>query len=66
MASSPLDSTKLFSKLFARCLDGESAMSFASFMDLALYDPEVGYYRRDRIRVGRDPQSDFYTAETHR
>ena len=35
-------------------------------MDLALYDPEVGYYRRDTVRVGRNPESDFYTAETHR
>lgn len=35
-------------------------------MDLALYDPEVGYYRSEVTRVGQNPESDFYTAETHR
>jgi SAM-dependent MidA family methyltransferase len=37
-------------------------LSFASFMDLALYHPELGYYRRDRARVGRSAETDFYTA----
>ena len=41
-------------------------MPFATFMDLALYDPAAGYYRSDATRVGRNPESDFYTAETHR
>lgn len=40
---------------------GGAAMSFAAFMDLALYDAEVGYYRRDRERVGR-AGADFQTA----
>jgi SAM-dependent MidA family methyltransferase len=31
-------------------------------MRLALYHPELGYYRRDRLRVGRDRAADFYTA----
>lgn len=39
-------------------------MSFAQFMALALYDPEVGYYRRDRPRVGYGPGTDFFTAST--
>jgi SAM-dependent MidA family methyltransferase len=38
------------------------ALRFDHFMALALYDTEVGYYRRDRKRVGRDRVSDFYTA----
>lgn len=37
-------------------------MSFARFMDLALYHPEVGYYRKARQRVGRGAGTDFYTA----
>ena len=37
-------------------------MDFAEFMDLALYAPEIGYYRRDRPRVGRSRDTDFYTA----
>ena len=37
---------------------------FARFMDLALYDPEGGYYRGDAARPGRD--GDFLTApEAH-
>jgi SAM-dependent MidA family methyltransferase len=40
------------------------ALSFAEFMELALYDPHVGYYRRDHPRVGFGPGTDFYTAST--
>lgn len=37
-------------------------LPFDEFMALALYHPQLGYYRQDRTRVGRDAQSDFYTA----
>lgn len=40
------------------------AMNFARFMELALYDPAVGYYRRARARVGYAPGTDFFTAAT--
>lgn len=33
-------------------------------MELALYDPAVGYYRRDATRVGYGPGTDFFTAST--
>jgi len=39
-------------------------LSFADFMELALYHPELGYYRRDRPRVGRSRTTDFYTASS--
>lgn len=39
-------------------------MSFAQFMELALYHPELGYYRRDAARVGYGAGTDFYTAST--
>ena len=39
-------------------------MTFADFMDLALYHPELGYYRRDVARVGYGGDTDFYTAST--
>lgn len=39
-------------------------MTFARFMELALYHPEVGYYRRDRPRVGYGPGTDFFTASS--
>lgn len=38
--------------------------SFAAFMALALYHPELGYYRRGRRRVGLAPDADFYTASS--
>ncbi len=31
-------------------------------MELALYDPQCGYYTANRRRVGRDKAADFYTA----
>lgn len=37
-------------------------LRFDAFMRLALYDPDLGYYRRHRLRVGRDRAADFYTA----
>ncbi len=39
-------------------------MTFARFMELALYHPLVGYYQRDRERVGRGGRTDFFTATT--
>lgn len=39
-------------------------MPFDRYMGLALYDPEVGYYRQPRRRVGYGEASDFYTAST--
>ncbi|MGC4073446.1 MAG: SAM-dependent methyltransferase [Nibricoccus sp.] len=40
----------------------DGVLSFADFMDLALFHPELGYYRRDQQRVGRSSGTDFYTA----
>jgi len=39
-------------------------MSFGRFMELALYDPAVGYYRRAQPRVGYARGTDFFTAST--
>lgn len=39
-------------------------ITFARFMELALYEPDLGYYRRPEVRPGRG--GDFLTApETH-
>lgn len=40
----------------------EGPLSFAAFMEMALYDPEVGYYRKPRPRVGREGGTDFTTS----
>lgn len=33
-------------------------------MELALYAPQVGYYRRERPRIGLEEGTDFFTAST--
>ena len=37
-------------------------MTFARFMELCLYEPETGYYRRGAKVFG--PRGDFYTSPT--
>ena len=45
-------------------IDRHGPITFARFMELALYDPIAGYYRAADVRPGRD--GDFLTApETH-
>jgi SAM-dependent MidA family methyltransferase len=44
--------------------DADGFVSFEQFMDIALYHPELGYYRRNRDRVGLRPQTDFFTASS--
>lgn len=41
-------------------------LSFADFMALALYDPDFGYYRAPRERIGRSRAADFYTSSEFR
>ena len=53
-----------FIAAFRRQADRDGTMTFADFMALALYHPEVGYYRRARQRVGYAPDTDFFTAST--
>lgn len=66
-SSPPLPSPALnpeFRAAFLRAADAAGAMSFARFMELALYDAGVGYYRRNHARVGYGPGTDFFTAST--
>lgn len=58
-SSSPSDS---FVAAFLQQADADAQMPFDRFMELALYHPELGYYRRDRPRVGREKGTDFYTS----
>jgi len=61
-ASAPDRPSPEFLAAFRREAGAATALRFDAFMRLALYDPELGYYRRDRLRVGRDRSADFYTA----
>ena len=53
-----------FIALFRQKADAAGRMTFARFMELALYDPQAGYYRRDQTRVGYAIGTDFFTAST--
>jgi len=41
---------------------GEPALCFADFMDVALYEPAKGYYRRSGPRIGYGPGTDYLTV----
>lgn len=65
MASSnppPAPPSPAFAAAFLRAARGGDTLRFDAFMALALYDPALGYYRRERRRVGRERGTDFYTA----
>ena len=53
---------QLWEHLQARCAHGP--ISYRDYIDLVLYTDTCGYYTRDRGRVGRSPDRDFYTAES--
>lgn len=55
-------SSPAFRQVFASETDAASGVSFARFMELAMYHPQVGYYTAPRRRVGRDKAADFFTA----
>jgi SAM-dependent MidA family methyltransferase len=40
-------------------IEASGPLTFARFMELALYDPEAGYYASGRARIGK--QGDFFT-----
>lgn len=50
-----------FLDVFAAATGGRP-VSFAEFVDTALYHPAVGYYRRPRRRTGLAPAADFHTS----
>ncbi len=51
-----------FFEIFAAEPDAATGVSFARYMELAMYHPTAGYYTRDFKRVGRDNRADFFTA----
>lgn len=53
-----------FTALFRAQAGAAGSLTFAQFMELALYHPAVGYYRRPQRRVGYGDGTDFFTAST--
>lgn len=58
------DSSREFLPIFRQHAGENATLTFAQFMELALYHPTVGYYRREKKRVGYGKGTDFFTAST--
>ncbi|MEO6244268.1 MAG: SAM-dependent methyltransferase [Opitutaceae bacterium] len=61
---SPPEISSEFLAFFRAHTDARGEMPFAQFMALALYHSEVGYYRKNRGRVGYATGTDFFTSST--
>jgi SAM-dependent MidA family methyltransferase len=57
-----MGSSPEFHEIFAAEPGASTGVSFARFMELALYHPQCGYYVRRHRRIGLDPETDFHTA----
>lgn len=53
-----------FTAVFREHAGSGGAMSFARFMELALYHEKLGYYARPGRRIGRTPDADFFTSSS--
>lgn len=42
--------------------DPQLSISYYDFMDFALYEPELGYYSKSKVKVGKE--GDFYTSSS--
>ena len=59
----PIESPEVRSILEDAC-DAKGTIGFKKFIEIALYHPEKGYYRSNRPRVGKNRESDFFTASS--
>jgi len=64
MGSSATPPSAEFLAAFRARAGSDGVLSFAEFMELALFDAAVGYYRQARPRVGYGAGTDFFTAST--
>lgn len=55
-----LDESSPLYNLISQRIRGCSRLTFAEFMDLALYCPQLGYYTRQREKIGA--KGDFFTS----
>ncbi len=53
-----------FLEAFRQAAGAAGTLPFDRFMELALYHPKLGYYRREQTRVGRSRGSDFVTSSS--
>jgi SAM-dependent MidA family methyltransferase len=64
MGSSKQFDLSPFDKCFAKKAGAAGRLSFADFMELALYAPKIGYYAREKKRIGQQQETDFYTSSS--
>ncbi len=51
----------LLEKKIKELIHQKSHITFETFMQMALYEPELGYYSSDRIKIGKE--GDYYTSQ---
>mgnify|MGYP005853445153 CR=1 FL=1 len=64
LPAAPDEADARFATRFRARAGGDGPVSFADFMELALFDPQIGYYTAARERVGKGRGTDFYTSST--
>ncbi|MEC7802091.1 MAG: SAM-dependent methyltransferase [Verrucomicrobiota bacterium] len=47
---------------FNKVLSHRESLPYDEYLKWALYDPKIGYYTSQRLRIGRTPSTDFYTS----
>ena len=47
---------------FNKVLSNRESLPYDDYVKWALYDPYIGYYTSQRLRIGRTPSTDFYTS----
>ena len=57
----PIQNEKL-RQSFLSALSERIVMPFDDFVEWALYDEDIGYYRQSKLRVGKSKNADFYTS----
>lgn len=59
-----MSSSLLAETLQALIAAKDRPLSFAEFMQVALYHPEIGYYSKPKERIGFSRSTDFFTASS--
>lgn len=55
---------RVFLRHLGGCIGNKGLLTYKQFIHEVLFAPKMGYYMRDRERVGREEGTDFYTAES--
>lgn len=59
-----MSESKTYEALKQEASRSNGVLTYAEFTKIALYQSEYGYYQKKHLRVGRNREADFYTAES--